>query len=239
MRVRIQLGARITTAAAYAALAAAIACTSRESSGVAAGAVEREAARPTAPPASVPAPSPAAVAPGALPPLGLAIPDSADRWCGTLAHDALAPGARVTLVLPQPGVTPPSYAARVRAARSTPCRTAFGAVVLGDSDRAYDLEIVGAAAAQPDGALTAALLVADTTRWQRAADGVARADLDGDGVAEEARSCLADEGRYFVVRNAASAGAEARPRWWAYFDLGAMVDPTCAPGERPVGDSAT
>ncbi|HEX6536586.1 MAG TPA: hypothetical protein VF041_18515 [Gemmatimonadaceae bacterium] len=166
-----------------------------------------------------------------LPPVGLAIPDSGRVWCATfeyhvLAHDGLAPGARVKLVFPMPGVDSASYDARVRRERRAPCSTGFGAVAWGDgSMRAYDLEATGAEPPAPDGGLTAAIVVASDAKWTRAADGTERADLDGDGIPEEARTCLGGEGRRFTIRSANAPAGE--PRWWAYFDLGALVEETC------------
>lgn len=170
----------------------------------------------------------------ALPPVGLAVPDSGRAWCATfeyamLAHGSLAAGEHVTLVFPEPGVDSASYDARVRRERSAPCSTSFGAFGLGDSSRAYELEAVGSEPPAPYGGLTSALVVASDARWTRAADGTERADLDGDGLPEEARACLVDEGRYYTIRSASAPGA--KPRWTAYFDLGALVDPTCAPGD--------
>lgn len=179
-----------------------------------------------------------AAAPRPLPPLGLAFPDSAGIWCGTFEHGGLSAGERLVLVFPQsrpqPAVDSASYAVRVRRVRADYCRTEFGAVTLGDSSRAYDLEPVGSAPPEPYGALTVALAVASAASWTRAADGTMRADLDGDGRPEVARACLEGEGWRFTVES--DSGRGARLRWSAYFDLGAEVEPTCGPSSEPPGD---
>lgn len=166
-----------------------------------------------------------------LPPIGLAVEDTARTWCGEFAGDsmagALAPGRRVTLVFADTAVVP-SVAARIRGRRSAQCEAAFPQPRW-DGYVAYDLELIestGTTAAFPP----VALVVAHEVTWTRSPDGVVRADLDGDGRLEELRRCLAGEGEHLTVWSE-RAGAPAARRWHEYYDWGAFVDVTCGPGE--------
>jgi hypothetical protein len=76
--------------------------------------------------------------------------------------------------------------------------------------------------------------VARDATWTPAADGRLRADLDADGVPEEAHRCAADEGEHFTVWSVHPDGRRER-RWHEYFDWGAFTDPTCAPGDDGLG----
>lgn len=193
----------------------------------------REAPRPEAPPGSSDVdttradPGTATTSAGRIPPLGIAIPDSLDRWCAALDAESLAVGARVTLVFPDSGSAVLSRRARVIARRTTPCVTAFPQFGLAD-DATYDLSVDDTAGL--GAAWSVALVAVTDAAWNRGADGMARADLDGDGTPEEARKCRAGEGEHFTLWSR-SAGTAPRRVWQRYFDWGAFVDANCAPGE--------
>lgn len=162
-----------------------------------------------------------------LPPLGIAIPDSLDRWCGALAADSLAVGTRVTLVFPDSGSAVLDRRARVTARRATPCPTAFPQLGLAE-DATYELIVDDTAGL--GAAWSVAMVTVSDVAWSRGADGIARADLDGDGTPEEARKCRAGEGEHLTLWSR-PAGAASRRVWKRYFDWGAFVDANCAPGE--------
>ena len=173
----------------------------------------------------------AATTTGKFPAVGVAVLDSA-TWCAMFpdGHDSLAlsPGQAVAIVYAR-GAGRPARHARVRHLRPAPCPTAFGQPRW-EGYAAYDLELTDSLPLDAAAAPLAALAVASAAHWTRAADGVARADLDGDGVPEEARRCTAHEGEHFTLWSG-TGHTTRRRRAHEYFDWGALVEPTCAPGE--------
>lgn len=169
---------------------------------------------------------------GALPRIGIAVADTGAAWCGAVLDDAASPAldldAEVMIVFAGPA-TVPARAGRVVRRRSKPCPTAFSQPRWSDYS-AYDVELTDAL--PPGGAEmpTVALLVASATPWTRGADGVVRADLDGDDRPEEARRCTAGEGEHLTIWGQTADGPTIR-RWHEYFDWGAFTEPTCRPGE--------
>lgn len=167
-----------------------------------------------------------------FPAVGVAVLDSAS-WCAAFPDGdesaSLAPGQAVAIVYTRAAAVP-ARMARVRHLRSTPCPTAFGQLRW-EGYAAYDLELTDSLPLDAASAPIAALVVASAARWTRGANGRVRADLDGDGVPEEARSCTADEGEHFTLWSV-SAPASRRRRAHEYFDWGALTEPTCGPGER-------
>lgn len=161
-----------------------------------------------------------------LPPVGIAAGGTASGWCAAVAGPPLEAGAQATLVFPDRDAPLASLPARVVRRRPTPCQSAFPQLSLEELP-AYDLAVEGAS---PPGLPSVALVVAGPAEWRRAPEGMARADLDGDGIPEEARVCAADEGQHFTLWTIAP-GAGPRRRWHGYYDWGALVDPTCRPGE--------
>jgi hypothetical protein len=182
------------------------------------------------------APSPDAV-PGAplgaatpWPPVGLALVDTLGRWCAIFAADMLRPGQRVTLVAPQATDAVTSWAAEIVGRRAAPCATAFAQPQFADSV-AYDLAVLEAGSTEETALPSVMIVVGSKGPWERDADGVVRADVDGDGDAEEAHVCQAGEGQHFTLWHGARGG-DPRRRWWhAYFDWGAAVEPTCSSDE--------
>jgi len=166
-----------------------------------------------------------------LPKIGLAVLDESARWCAEFVsdstHSPLEAGRRVTIVFA--GNTPmTTRVARIIGPQDEQCPAAFAQPRWIDY-QAYRLELVdsesGAATTAP-----VALVVASEARWEPGSDGIVRADLDGDGTPEEARRCAADEGEHFTIWSVTPANAPTR-RWHEYYDWGALVDPTCKPGE--------
>ena len=166
-----------------------------------------------------------------FPAVGVAVPDSA-LWCAEFpdsgASAALAPGQRVTIVFVKPTKFA-SWGAHVRQRRSLPCPTAFGQPRW-DGYASYDLALIGSLRLDGDRMPTATLVVASAATWVRGADDLVRADLDGDGIQEEARRCTADEGEHFTIWSVFGATRRVR-RAHEYFDWGAFTNPTCRPGE--------
>lgn len=162
-----------------------------------------------------------------LPHAGVAIHDAGNRWCVALAADSVAPRETVTIVFPDSTSSLLSVATRA-VRRATPCATAFPQLQLAE-EAIYDLTIIDTTSTRDAAAV--ALAVVSSARWTRGPDGIARADLDGDGIPEEARVCRADEGEYFTLWRRSAPDSTVRSVWGRYFDWGALVDADCAPGE--------
>ena len=168
-----------------------------------------------------------------LPPVGLAVMDTLARWCAIFATDMLHPGQRVTLVAPEAleaTAAIASRAAEIVGRRAAPCATAFAQPQFADS-AAYDLTVLEAGGAEATALPSVMIAVGSEGPWGRDADGVVRADVDGDGHAEEARVCQADEGQHFTLWHGTPGGGPRRRWWHGYFDWGAAVEPTCSPDE--------
>jgi hypothetical protein len=167
-----------------------------------------------------------------LPPIGLAVVDSNRAWCAEFVADstapALEPGRHVTLVFAGPAAVP-AWGARVGVPHPAECPAAFpqprwiGYV-------AYRLALSDSLPADSGATPSVALVVASEAHWTRGADGVVRADLDGDGEPEEARRCTAGEGEHLTLWSLRPGGSRVR-RWHEYYDWGGLTDPTCQPGE--------
>jgi hypothetical protein len=167
-----------------------------------------------------------------LPRIGLAVVDSERVWCAEFLTDSAAPalesGQRVTIVFA--GSAPaPTPRARVAGPHPGQCPAAFPQPRWIDY-LAYRLELIDTPAADSSDTPIVGLVIASEGPWARGPDGVMRADLDGDGILEEARRCTADEGEHFTVWSARSGGGRVR-RWHEYYDWGGLTDPTCQPGE--------
>lgn len=170
-----------------------------------------------------------------LPRIGLAVSDSMRAWCAEFVSDSTArlePGDRATIVFA--GAAPiAAVAARIGPARARECPAAFPQPRWIDYV-AYDIALTEPL---PPGMETppVALIVAGTAAWTRGADGVPRADLDGDGRLEEVRRCTADEGEHFTLWSRQADGRAIR-RWHEYYDWGGFTDPTCRAGENGQGE---
>jgi hypothetical protein len=166
-----------------------------------------------------------------LPLTGIAVSDSLRAWCAEFVVDSAAPalksGRRVAIVFAGPA-TVPALRARLGHPRPGECPAEFAQPRWIDY-AAYSLELLDSV---PDSTSlpSVALVVATEATWSRGADGVVRADLDGDGRPEEARRCTADEGEHFTVWSPRPGGGRVR-RWHEYYDWGGFTDPTCKPGE--------
>jgi hypothetical protein len=137
----------------------------------------------------------------------------------------LDPGAPAALVFAGAGQPSVSRAVRVVRRRPDPCHSEFPQLSLEELP-AYDLAVDGPGA---EGTRWVTLVVAGRAAWRQGPGGAARADLDGDGLLEEARICAADEGEHFTLWTI-DPGGEPRRRWHGYYDWGALVDVTCGPG---------
>jgi hypothetical protein len=167
-----------------------------------------------------------------FPRVGIAVRDSAGGWCAEFVIDSVAPslqnGRRVTIVFPGPSAAA-SWQVRVAAPHAGECHAEFAQSRWMDY-AAYRLELIGAIPGTGADVPAVALAVASEVSWVRDADGVVRADLDGDGLREEARRCLAGEGEHLTLRSPRPQGQRVR-RWHEYYDWGAFVEPTCQRGE--------
>ncbi|MGE0705557.1 MAG: hypothetical protein AB7F99_08965 [Vicinamibacterales bacterium] len=169
---------------------------------------------------------------GALPPVGVAVEESDGIWCAEFpaaaAGQAVVSGAPVAIVFPE---VSESLVLQGQIERIQPgdCTTAFPQPRWGDYV-AFRVAFPTEGASGSASRKTVGLAVTTSVRWSRAANGRLRADLDGDGLPEEARRCAAGEGEHFTLWSARADGSFER-RVHEYFDWGAIVDATCQPGE--------
>lgn len=188
--------------------------------------------QPRQTPGATPDTATRAATPAPFPRTGMAVLDTAGNWCAEFVIDSAAPalenGLRVTLVFAGKEAVA-SVNARVAGPHAGECPAAF-AQPRWFGYTAVRLDLLGPPPAGADLPMVA-LVVASAAPWLRDADGVVRADLDGDGVREEARTCLADEGQHFTIWSPLPGGARAR-RWHEYYDWGAFTDANCKPGEK-------
>jgi len=187
--------------------------------------------RPETDSEQVPAASPRALG-GLLPRIGLAVSDSARAWCAEFATDSastrLKVGQAVTIVFAGPAPVA-ALRARLGESRQSECPAEFPQPRWIGYE-AYKVELLDSV--PPDTTIpTVALIVASDAAWLRGPDGRPRADLDDDGVIEEARRCTADEGEHFTIWSVGPGGRSTR-RWHEYYDWGGFTDPTCRPGEN-------
>jgi hypothetical protein len=175
---------------------------------------------------------PVAAAADSLPLTGLAVADSLRAWCAEFVADSAAPaprpGRRVTIVFPGPA-TVPALRARLGHTRPGECAAEFPQPRWIDYG-AYSLQLIDSLPPEATNLPNVALVVASEATWSRGADGVVRADVDGDGQPEEARRCTADEGEHLTLWSPRPGGGRVR-RWHEYYDWGGFTDPTCKPGE--------
>ena len=168
------------------------------------------------------------VAAVARPAVGLAVQDTVGGWCAEFPADSAtipAEGASATLVFVDDS-TRVSARVRVRARRSSDCTTAFPQPRW-TSYAAYELELVEKRESLP----YLALIVTGDLQLTRVDRSMVRGDIDGDGAADDIRRCAADEGEHFTVWSIPRSGGAPLRRWHEYFDWGAIVDRSCAPGD--------
>lgn len=160
-----------------------------------------------------------------LPPLGVAISLGNGAWCAAFPSSTHPqPGTRGTVLAPgDAGFT--AIPVQLGEARQAPCPAAFPQLRW-EGYASYDVRPLQSIASQAP----VALIVISEAIWNRDADGVLRADLDGDGLLEEPRRCLAGEGEHLTIWSTGPRGFRVR-RHHEYFDWGAEVEPTCKPGE--------
>lgn len=154
--------------------------------------------------------------------------DTAGHWCVAFAADSLRPGERVTIVFPDSANRTVGLRGRLLGRRATPCWAAFPQQSLTDY-ATYDVSITDPILPSASGSSGVALALVSDVPWRRAADGVARADLDGDGKLEEASACAVDEGERFSLYSRDPVSDVRRSVWQGYYDWGALVDVTCTP----------
>jgi hypothetical protein len=158
--------------------------------------------------------------------------DSLRAWCVEFVADSAAPAPRpgrlVAIVFPGPATV---SALRAMLGRSRPgeCPAEFPQPRWIDYV-AYDLQLTDSVPPDATNLPSVALVVASEATWSRGADGVVRADVDGDGRPEEVRRCTADEGEHLTLWSPRPGGGRVR-RWHEYHDWGGFTDPTCKPGE--------
>jgi hypothetical protein len=166
-----------------------------------------------------------------FPRVGVAVRDSAGEWCAEFIIDSAAAPLRISdhaaIVFPGDSGAA-SLDARVMGPHVGQCHAEF-AQPRWDEYASYRVELASTPAAGAE-TPSVALIVVTNAKWTRDADGVTRADLDGDGAREEVRRCRADEGEHFTIWSTGADNTRVR-RWHEYYDWGAFTDANCKPGE--------
>jgi hypothetical protein len=168
---------------------------------------------------------------GGLPPIGIAVEEANGAWCVEFPSDtqpSLAPGTPVAIVFPDRGESMVWTSRLTRTSRGQ-CQTAFPQTRW-HGYSAYHVELLSSSASSVASHKTVGLAVASELSWKRSPQGTLYADLDGNGLPEEARRCAADEGEHFTIWSLRPDGEWERTGH-EYFDWGAITDRTCGPGE--------
>jgi hypothetical protein len=159
--------------------------------------------------------------------VGILTRDAASRPCIALSGAGLAPGARLTLILPA-------------SSRGTDSTVMAAALITAPADSTCDALDRKASAwrIRPVGDTSgfAPLGIALLDRgisWRRTGRDLA-ADLDGDGIPEYFRACASLEGIHLTIWS--GAPLTGRRRWHHYRYLGYDLEPDCTAGET--GDGA-
>jgi hypothetical protein len=148
------------------------------------------------------------------------------EYCAILPDSTMPVGTSVTLVWPDSGRTATATGS-LRPFNRGGCSWLSGDDAPGG---AYPLHFSARAQEVVDGQETIAIAVAAPAVWRVGADGIARADLDGDGKLEAARVCTSSEGLHLTLWTGAPlAGVR---RWHRYHYLGMDVEANCT--ERDV-----
>ncbi len=167
----------------------------------------------------------------ALPPVGIAVEHPDGSWCAEFPSDArpsLAEGTTISIVFPEANESL-VWTAQISVSLRGECQTAFPQPRWNDYV-AFRLLLPDARPSASASRKSVGLAIAGPARWSRNPQGRLRADLDGDGLPEEARRCAADEGEHFTLWSLLADWSSER-RAHEYFDWGALVDRTCQPGE--------
>jgi hypothetical protein len=168
---------------------------------------------------------------GSLPPIGIVVVNSRTGAC--LTYDGqLTPGAELALldVPVMAGGAASVRAARVGAARETPCKAVLPPTR--PNERAYDVLVDGP---PPEFGVVYFGVVAPAAHFSVTDDRV-ESDLDGDDTPERFRICTSMEGLHLTVWSGVPL-ASAR-RWHRYLYVGYDLEPTCEDREVPPPDSS-
>ena len=151
--------------------------------------------------------------------VGLAAWDRTSKLRAALPDSTLRSGDPVMLVWV---ANPPTWTeARVAARTAVAWSLGGGVPVEGPS---YDLDLVGQGEE-----VGMAFAIAGQVAGVRIEDGIARADLDGDGVAEAFTSCASSEGLHLSIWS--GKPRQGTPRWHRYVYLAYDLDPNCTDDE--------
>jgi hypothetical protein len=145
------------------------------------------------------------------------------EYCAILPDTTVPAGTSVTLVWPDAGRAATATGS-LRALNRGGCSW-VSADDASEGEGAYPLSFPARAQEIVDGQGTIAIAVVAPAAWRVGADGVARADLDGDGTLEAARVCTSFEGLHLTLWS--GAPLTGTKRWHRYHYLGMDVEPTC------------
>lgn len=182
------------------------------------------------------------LAPLEIPPAAVVPADgghSHGKWCTDFGDRQLSLGDTVTMVWPDAVTRSPSVVAVVSKVRQNSICVHYGQdpddSVGEEGDEAYEITPLTPI---PDGDSRNArpgIVVWGAVRWVRGPDHFLRADLDGDGNPEIARSCNTREGVIMTVSTSIKDPATGTPRevrrWKAYRPLGFDDVPNCTDRE--------
>lgn len=146
------------------------------------------------------------------------------RWCAVLPDSTLADGGAIFLIWPD---SKPAVAAPGALRRWNP--GACHRLASDEPTGGYPIEFSARGRELSAQQMGIALAVASPTEWRVGADGVARADLDADGVLESATLCASTEGVHLNVWS--GAPLKGRRRWHRYVYLGQDLEPSCSDAE--------
>ena len=159
---------------------------------------------------------------------GLAMTDTAGRWCVAIANDSLREGTRVTVIFPDSDSKATHRRGSIARHRQNACWAAFPQQSLSEL-ATYDVSIIDTAGMTTGHNSGLGIALLSDVAWSRGQDGILRADLNRDGRLEEAGVCAVDEGQLFTLASRDSVSGMRHNWWQAYYDWGALVDVTCVP----------
>lgn len=193
-------------------------------------------------PATPLGPSASALGPLEIPPAPV-LPANGGRtpgkWCTDFGDRQLTLGDTVTLLWPDTAGRIPSIVAVVSRVRTDSVCVFYGLTPDGlpseGGDESYELVPAHPVAAEMAHNVRPGIAVWGNVRWARGPDHLLRADLDGDGNPEIARSCSTQEGVIMTMWTSIEDPTTRKPhevrRWRVYQPLGFDDVPDCTKRE--------
>jgi hypothetical protein len=199
--------------------------------------VAESSTTPALPAVAGPALGPLEIPPAAV--LGADGGRTAGKWCTDFGDRELEVGDTVTLLWPDTLGPVPRIVTVVSRVRQHKCAmygedSTFGEEE-GDHNESYELVPAQRVAPNMRGQIRPGIAVWGNVHWVRGPDHLLRADLDGDGNPEIARSCSTQEGAIMTVwtsvEDLATRTRHEVVRWKTYRPLGFDDVPDCSESE--------